>query len=1243
MRSAKVLAAVLSGFLLGSVSFLAAQTITGTIAGSLADKSGAVIAGGSVTLVEQQTGQTRTLKSNPEGRFFFAALLPSTYALKVEATGFQSLEQKGIVVSANENVALGQLTLQVGQASETVTVTEGGARVETESSDLTARLTSDQIDLISTKGRDVTSLLRLIPGTSFIDDIEAVGEGFGTDLPNISGQRGRSTVSSVDGLNASEPSGSNKLSMTVNQDAVAEVKVLRNNYAAEYGNNGGALINLVTKSGGQQYHGTAYYFLRNEALNANSYINNANVTAGVWSPLPRPLYRHNVWGVTLGGPVKVPFLFPNKDRKKVYFFYSYEKPHTITPQDTRLVTVPTALERAGDFSQSITGFTNGVGNKAFVRDPNILTGNCTATDSSACFRDPSRATAANPLGLNIIPQGRFNASGLALLNVFPLPNTSGRTDGINYITQQSQNTPKWSQIARVDVKLTQNDSIYWKAQWWTADNEGLATSGWPGASNGFDHVNRWGISSHYLYKDNGTSLNWVHILNPRLVNEVAVGVRHDSEGFIPSTGWPDKLSRTTTKYNAPQLFPQNNHLGLIPRATDFRGVAGAPANINWLDRWGEIGNDYVVPSVTDNLSWSRGTHVFKTGIYYEKIRNGEAPGGNWTGTFSFRSNDSNYTAALGNTGFAYANALVGDFLSYTEGNARPFTNLEFQQAQWYIQDEWKAHRRLSVNYGLRFAYHTQWFQRDGLASNFDPSSWDPTKAPLLFLPFCTSGTPAAGGTACPTANRRAQNPATGALSTNLNFVGTIVPNTGDLANGLALMTNPRTPAGFKRAKPVDFEPRVGISWDMFGHGKSVLHAMGGVYHAPRAGGGTTGGNLVNNPPQLRNFSISNLPGDNIDNLVNLAAQAVISVPSLNAVEVETQTPTSYNFSLGMQQDIGFKTVMEVAYVGSQSRHLGERRNINGVPDGAKWVDCRFITPCQAQNIDPFNVGTATNLASPRADNFLRPYRGYADINVVQYVGNSNYNALQVQVNRRYTKRFQYGAAYTWSKTMDSANDDSSDVFNSRPYRRFNYGVSDFDQTHIFTANYIYELPSLARRWDHRFVDVVFGGWQISGTTSLVSGKPKTGLGTSNVTYSGTQTATNITDFTGGEVQARPKLVCDPNGRPGTFVNGLPVLFNTTCFGKPGVRGDIGDVPRNFVRLPGLINTDLAVFKNFHAGERANVQFRWEAYNLFNHTNFRDVNSNMTFDATGAQTTANFGTVSSVRPNRVMQGSLRFSF
>src|SRR5205807_3037393 len=188
-----------------------------------------------------------------------------------------------------EHLVLDKLTLEIGNVTESVTTVAEGAVVEKESSDLTARLTSDQISLISTKGRDVTSLLRLIPGTSNDDDIEAVGEGFGTNLPNISGQRGRSTVTMIDGLNASEPSGSNKISMTINQDAVAEVKVLRNNYAAEYGNNGGAMITIVSKGGGKDYRGSAYYFLRNESLNANSFFNNK---AG----LGKALYRHKIPG-----------------------------------------------------------------------------------------------------------------------------------------------------------------------------------------------------------------------------------------------------------------------------------------------------------------------------------------------------------------------------------------------------------------------------------------------------------------------------------------------------------------------------------------------------------------------------------------------------------------------------------------------------------------------------------------------------------------------------------------------------------------------------------------------------------------------------------------------------------------------------------------------------------------------------------------------------------------------------------
>src|SRR6266508_1245989 len=317
-----------------------AQSVTGNISGSVTDPNGAVVAGASVTLVNDQTKDKRDQVSNDSGRFNFASIQPGVYTLKIEHQGFETLLRTKVVLSANEGLALGEIALKTGQVSETVTVISEGQVVEKESSDLTARLTSDQIDLISTKGRDITSLLRLIPGTTNEDDVESYGSGFGTDLPFISGQRGRSTVPTVDGLNAGEPSGSNKLSMAINIDAIAEVKILRNNYAAEYGNNGGAIINIISKGGGRTYHGSAYYFIRNEALNANNFFNNKG-------SLPRPLYRHNIWGFNFGGPMPIPNFGEGGrmwERKKATFFVSYEKPHTIQPTNPIFVTVPTALE-----------------------------------------------------------------------------------------------------------------------------------------------------------------------------------------------------------------------------------------------------------------------------------------------------------------------------------------------------------------------------------------------------------------------------------------------------------------------------------------------------------------------------------------------------------------------------------------------------------------------------------------------------------------------------------------------------------------------------------------------------------------------------------------------------------------------------------------------------------------------------------------------------------------------------------
>lgn len=1202
----------------------AAQSVTGSISGTVTDSAGGIIVGASVTLSSDQTGSMRAATTSEDGRFSFAALQPGVYSIKVEQPGFQTLERKNAVLSANESLALGELALTAGQVTETVTVTGEGTMVEKESSDLTARLTADQISLISTKGRDVTSLLRLIPGTSNDDDIEAVGEGFGTNLPNISGQRGRSTVATIDGLFAGEPSGSNKISLTINQDAVGEVKVLRNNYAAEYGNNGGAMINIVSKGGGKDYRGSAYYFLRNEALNANTFFNNR---AGVFGPndsrvkkgtakvgdekLPRPLYRHNIWGFNFGGPLPLPHFSEGGStllRNKSFFFVSIEKPHTISPTDPASVTVPTALERAGDFSQS----KNSSGVPVSIIDP--ITG----------VQFPG----------NKIPSNRINKSGQALLNFFPLPNSAGGTPtctGCDFIFQKSVDVPKHSYLFRFDLKPTNKDSIYWKGQWWTSDNLGLGTSGWPGGD-----ANRWGILSHYLYKDNGWSANWVHVLSARLVNEFNFGMRHDSEGFIPGAGMVEGLQRSALNYTAPQLFPENNHLGTIPRATGWSSVSGTPANINWLDRWGEVGNDYIKPSFADNFSVAHGNHSLRLGGYFERLLNSEAPGGQWSGVFNFGTSSS-FTTSLGNTSYAYANALLGNFNSYSESSARPFTNLQITIFQWYAQDEWKVSRKLTLSYGMRWGYHSPQFQVDGQGSNFDPRLYDPAKAPLLFLPFCVGGTPPTS--ACSSSNRRALNPATGALSTNTNLVGTFVPGVGDRNNGLALGIDPSTPKGYRKTAPIDWEPRLGLAWDLFGRGKTVLRMMGGVYHSPRVGGGTTGGNLVNNPPANRSFTVN---FGNIDDLANLVGTAVNSPSSINAVEVSSQTPTIYNFTIGVQQDIGFKTVMEVSYVGSLARHLGERRNINGVPDGAKFIDLH------PENRNPFSSVTSNgpHLVGTLADNFLRQYVGFADINQVTWSGTSNYNALQIQVNRRYTRGFQYGVAYTWSKTFDYANDDSSDVNNGRPYKAFNYGLADFDQTHIFTVNYIYDIPGLGRKWKNRFVRALFDNWQISGTTSYATGKPKTfGSGTGlNWTYAGTASATNITDFTGGEIDARPVLICDPNKTNGLKDStGLRYAINPACFGKPGTAGSIGNLPRNLLREPSIFNSDVALFKNFRMGEKREVQLRWETYNIFNHPNFTDFNGAMSFDATGKQTNTSFGTMRTTRTPRVMQASIRINF
>lgn len=1168
-----------------------AQTVAGTVSGTVADSSGAVVAGASVRLINQQTGYARTLAANEAGRFTFAAVEPGNYTVRIEQPGFQTIEQKNVVLSANENLSLGNLELKAGQVSETVTVTTQGERVETESSDLSARLTSAQIDLISVKGRNVTSLLRTMPGVTYEDDSDATGESFGQVIPNIGGQRARSALATVDGLNGNDVSGSNRLSYTINLDAIAEVKVLLNNYAAEFGNQGGGQINVVSKSGGREYHGGFYYYLRNEALNANNFFNNKNA-------LSRPLYRHNTWGATFGGPVKIPKLFSNRNGKNLFFFYSIERPETITPVAPIDVTVPTALERRGDFSQTRTQ----AGAPVFIKDP-TNSNPCSATNQSGCFPG------------NVIPANRINRNGQALLNFFPLPNNQAAfsATGTNYIVQESLNVPKLSNVARVDFKSGEN-SIYWKGQTWLSDTQGFSTPGWPGGD-----TNRWGVMrTHYRYTDNGMTLNWARLLNARMVNEAFFGVRHSAENFTPVEGEFERVLRSTLGYAAPQLFPEQNEPGAIPRVTGWGGVPNA-ANINWVGRILSRGADTVI-AFTDNFSFNRGAHNYKAGFYFERLRNDEGVGGNWSGQLNFGTDSNNPL----NSNYAYANAILGNFRDYQETNSRNRTNGRLSLVQWFGQDTWKVNRQLSLNYGMRFGFHSQWLQSDLRAAGFSQERWNPANAPLLYQPACTVSVSPTG--TCANANRRARNPLTGQLL-NQAFVGGLVPGSGDLFNGLVVEGDPNYPRGFKELDGIQWEPRFGFAWDVFGKGKTVLRSAAGVYHSPRVGGGSVG-NLTPNPPIQINQQI--LFG-NLDDLSNLVGTSIVFPDAVLGLERHADTPSSYNFQFGVQQDLGYGTVLSMSYVAALGRHLGERRNINAVPDGARFLD-----------LHPENRNPVTGTALP--DNFLRPIRGFSDINIDSYSGSSNYHSLQVQANRRYSHGIQFGLAYTFSKALDYANDDTSDVNGRRPYRAWNYGPADFDQTHIFTFNYIWDVPGLGRHWNNGLIKGVFDGWQLSGITNFVTGKPFTPSLGSSPTF----------DFTGGQggsinatngttTNVRPVLVGNPNLIiTGKDAQGTPVFVDGAAFARPG-RGLFGTTPRNSARLPGVQNWDVSLFKNFALGENRRLTFRWETYNVFNHANFSNVDRTLTFDANGVQTNRRFGAATTARPPRVMQASLRFSF
>ena len=1135
------------------------QTITGTISGTVVDGSGQIIQNASVTLLSERTGDRRMVTTNDAGGFVFVAVLPGSYTLTVDQRGFRRFESKGHVLTANEHLSAGNLALVIGDVSETITTTAAVTPVQTESSEHSALLTPKQLESISIRGRDVTSLLRILPGVSYQGDNElGGGSGGGTQIPNVQGGRASWNMINVDGVRGNDMGGPDYFSSTINFDAIGEVKVLLNGFQAEYASNSGAGVNIVTKSGTREYHGSGYWYKRHEMFNANNYFNNLRGRNPDGSEVsPRPLSRYSTLGFTLGGPVWIPKA-SNRIKDKLFFFYSLEDARTTAPQNQRRVTVPTVRERQGDFSQTGT----------VIIDP----------------------VTRLPFPGNIIPEDRLNRNGQALLNVFPVPNAAG--GDYNYLFQESLKIPKRQHLLRADYRLSERDTFYVRGSTWSADNQGVAVAA--GTSN-------WGLAKlHYTYTDNGIVGDWTHLFSSSLVNEASVGLRHGVEKGPPlNDSELARLQRTTYGFTLGQFNPQLNPLDIIPLVSFGTPIQNAAA-ISYDGRTPLRGADTLI-SFTDTLSWIRGPHTFKVGLYAERARNYEGETGTFAGNFNFSVDINNPL----DTRHPYANALLGNFTSYAESTARPRGEGRQTLFEWFAQDSWKVTRRLTLEYGARFAWYNNWYQDRGNSAAFSLERYDRSRAPVYYQPYC-SGPLTANGS-CPTANQLTRNPLTGEIMPRI-YLNAFVPGSGDPYNGMVVGTDETYPRGFKDQPPIQVQPRFGFAWDVAGNGKTALRGSFGVFNQTRVSANAVWTDVSRNPP------VSETPNifyGNMDTL--LSSAGVLFASNVAGFDREAQTPVTYNYTLGVQRNVGFGTVAEVAYVGSVSRHLQQARNLNTIPYGARFL--------------PENMVGGITLPA----NYLRPYPGYGGITYYENVGISNYNALQVSANRRYSRGLQFGLAYTWSKAMSETDDDRGGTPNYRSRRVWSYGKAGFDQTHILVLNYTWDLPKASRIWNRSLVRGVFDGWQVSGVTAFTSGTPR------GISFS----VDGNPDLTGGGDGAR------------VWVTGNPILprgersaarwFDTSVFAVPR-RGEVGNAPKDVIRLPGTANLDLSIFKNFKLrSESRYLQFRWEIYNVLNHTQFSDVNTNAIFNAAGAQSNREFGRVTSARDPRTMQLSLRVTF
>jgi len=1068
-----------------------AQELSATLAGTVTDATGAVIPHATITIVHVGVGTARVVETDATGNYVAPNLQAGTYSVTAVATGFETFKGTNIVLNVAEKHAF-NIQLKAGSVTTTVTVEDNPVSVDTESSAQAGTITGNQVSELELAGRNFQELVTLQPGV-----VNQMGDetGAGNTAMSVNGARTTANNWTIDGADINDSGSNGTVINAPNVDAIQEFTLQRGNYDAGYGRSGGGQVLVATKAGTSSFHGDAYEFVRNTALDSNEWFNKrAQVENG--EPNKNAVNHHNVYGYTIGGPVFIPNVY-NTDKKKTFFFWSEEWRKQSTP--------------GGDsFPAATQSMLNGV-----------VAGDFTGAPAGCATYDAASNTTT------ISPSCYSANSKVYLTNVF---DKFPANDGNNYTFSYSAQNNFRDDIVRVDHYFS--DKVHFYARYMNdnmpVDNpEGLwAGSNYPGLVD-------------TLVNSPGKNVvgNLTYAINPKVVNEFEF-VWSQGTYFSSIKSGQFATSSTINSALTDQWSP--DPYGKVP-IVSITGVTGFNAgSAPWKER--NLDRTYF-----DNLTFTLGRHTLRTGfqiqqmIKTENAVNGEP-------NFSFNS---------------WGDFLVGNAASFTQTLPDIIPDLHFINSEAYFQDDWKVTPRLMLNLGVRWSRFPSVTDVKNTLSNFDPAFYSSQLAPEI--------------------------DASSAYATN-STAGNFIPN--QYVNGMELLPATYTNgiifpkgAACSAAQAVapmvtcspfgayvnpnynaDFAPRIGFSYDLDGRGKTVIRGGFGIFY-DRLLDGIWEQNAFGNPPLAQKTTIVNAP---FDDVTGGSTSVPLGPNGITATGNPTfKVPNYANFSLSVQRQLLPSTVLEVAYVGNEARHL-----LGEYDENQPKVAARITAP----------ANTSVNT--------IRPYLGYAGIISRAPVFSNNYNALQVSLDHR-SHGLQMGITYTYSKDLTTNTSDRSNVATDSYDFSLDYGPSNYNEPQNFTANYVYDLPFF--KGQQGLEGRVLGGWEVSGITYLTSG----------------------TSFS----LSQPRDPWDPDGvnigiglgatRPDQIAavqktKTVAQWFSTSSF-APAV-GHFGSMSAGSLLGPGYEDWDLAAIKNVRIFERLNFQLRGEFFNAFNHESFSSVDS-----------------------------------